>query len=674
MSEHRLVRIPCVGLLVVFPTMLLPVPPIIASDCLGISRLTLAEDIPRFVKALVAPTACHHEICAADLNGDGNVDGRDVAAYVDCVLFDTCLFDSVIRINEVLPFDWAAAPKDFGFFTSLNTNHGLISDQSCPATSTIEDGLLCIQTDSGPSCPASFEGRFISLRGDSSETFLTLDLADPMPDPILPQHRISVPQIRVRVQGLGQYRVEIKDGSQTVIYNVLHSVNSPDFVEAFFDLPPTLPDAKFLNLVVESQPLDSDLCFDRIDLVVGVPQPLIDDPLLYGALTSYCQVLRGLETNGFTKDRNTARTGVFLSIPATGLQILAAALATDLGLISLSDAQAIAEDSVAALLSSPTELNTGLLPHFVEITPGGVAKIADSEWSSVDTAIACVAAVEGLQILGMTNRINDVQTQIIDQICWPALTNAEGEISHGVAHTGDVLTATWDTWGGELTIVEILRAMTDPMLPPAIADRTVEHFQGTGFIIELAALFIPNFGAAGFGPDQYGADWHNRRAQHLADQMVFTSSELFGLSAVEIINPENACTEFLAAGIGTCNPPALPIITVKGFGFGPWIAPHYMSMVAGLDVEGATDRIRILRDLRNQWPALNGPPESIELGMDGCGDVSHRLQVTLNAAFNFIGLYHAILVQNGGLDQAYGAASAYSILDEAVAIIFNGKP
>lgn len=57
-------------------------------DC---STVVSADDISAFVEALTEPTACalnysHCNLCAADLNGDGLVDGADITAFTRLLL------------------------------------------------------------------------------------------------------------------------------------------------------------------------------------------------------------------------------------------------------------------------------------------------------------------------------------------------------------------------------------------------------------------------------------------------------------------------------------------------------------------------------------------------------------------------------------------------------------
>lgn len=644
-----------------------------APDCEGIAPLFRTGDIGVFVDAILGRAACPFQACNADLDLNGTIDGRDVAAFVDCILsIGDCPTAPNRRLNEIQPFDWAESECGFGFYTSLNTNLGAISGGSCPHSSIVQDGMLCAEATHG-ACGTSFEGRFISLLGLNTESDRTIDLADPMHEAIRPPFRVGVSAIRVRVKGVGQYRLEVKNGDDEVIHNwPLEAVDSDEFVDRFFEVPASLPHAKLLNLIVESQPVNSSLCFDRLDFIVTVPSNLVNDPLLYGFVSSYGPLLRALGPQGFTKDRNTFPSGDFDSVPATGFQILAAAMAYDLQIVSLSDAQSIAEQSVAALLSIPREPTTGLLPHFLE---DGV-RHEDSEWSSVDTALACIAAVEGLQSLGMEDRVADVLTQIVGGIDFATFTFPNGEISHGVGPDGQLLAGAWNRWGGELTLVEILRALTDPALPPATADRCVEHDHGTGFIVELAALFIPEFGMPGYGADQYGIDWHARRLAHLENQVAFIGEThgVFGLSAGEVIDAANACTAYLAAGIGTENPPAEPVTTLPGYGPGPWVFPHYISMTAALDPQRAEETIRLMRDGRNLWGAINGPPESIHLGPDGCAAPWHRAQITLNATFHVLGLYHAICSRDGRPDVAYNAVDGIAGLRQATDAVFQGLP
>lgn len=640
--------------------------PLEGADCLGVVKMSDVASIPAFVDVLLGNTTCLEDVCAADLNEDGTADGADVGPLVDCILLGSCQPQPAMWINEVMPFDWADGPGDFRFFNSMNGTQGAIGGGNPPHSSSVGNGELHL-TATTNQMGTSFAGRFLSLRGKDIEASLTVTLSDPMPSQIHAPFRVMVESIRVRVRGSGRYRLEVKNGTGMILWNVEDTIASTEFVDRFFPLPGALPGSKLLNVIAESTPIPADIFIDRIDLVTSVPQALIDDPLLYGALTSYCQLLRALDGDGFTRDRNTAGEGEFNSVPAMGFQILGAAIAEDLGLISLVDAQAIAEASAAALLTVPIEttLGSGLLPHFMgHSTPTG-------EYSSVDTALTCIAAIEGLCALGMTARRDDIYTQIVDQLDFAPIT-INGEISHGVTLGGDLITNTWDRWGGELTVVEMLRAMRDPTLDPPAADRTLEHFGGVGFIVELAALFAPEFGMPGFGVDQHGIDWNVRRQAHLADQKSFVDHALFGLSASEIIQYLDSSVDYLAAGIGKTNPPTAPMVTRPGFGPGPWISPHYMSMTASLEPLAAESRIDLMRDTLRLWGPLNGPPESVELTEDGCIGMWHRLQVTLNSAFNLIGLYHAIRVRDGGTDIVYSAVDCDPRLRMAVDAVFLG--
>jgi hypothetical protein len=355
-----------------------------------------------------------------------------------------------------------------------------------------------------------------------------------------------------------------------------------------------------------------------------------------------------------------------------GLQILTAGIAHDLNLISLPDAQDIAERSITALFAVETDPVTGLLPHWLQ--DGQIHP--DSEWTSVDSAIACIASVQGLVALGMVQRTADVFASLVDDINFPAFSAPTGEISHGLEQDGSLIPFYWTQWGGELTVVEVWRAMHNPDLPAVPANRNQEHHRGAGFILELAPLFFSEYGAPAFGPDQYGVDWHSRRAQHAGDQAAYPGligpSE-FGLSAVEIMRFDDAMTGYLVAGVGTTNPPSTPRHTLSGFGIEPWLAPHYMSMVAALDVGTAEKRIERMRDELEVWPPLNGPTEAFQINLEGNANQWNPVQTSLNAAFNVIGLYHGICIRDGRVDTLYAAVDSDVRLREAVHAVFCGS-
>lgn len=155
-------------------------------------------------------------------------------------------------------------------------------------------------------------------------------------------------------------------------------------------------------------------------------------------------------------------------------------------------------------------------------------------------------------------------------------------------------------------------------------------------------------------------------------QAAFTGHSLWGMSPVEIISYENPATAYLEGGIGAAAPACEPLQTVPNHGDGPWIAPHYMSMVAVLDPCAAADRIEKIRSL-GVWPPINGPAKSIELNDDGSVHRWHRVQVSLNAAFNVFGLYHGLCSRDRRRDVIYRTAEADGRLKRAVNAVFHGN-
>lgn len=556
--------------------------------------------------------------------------------------------------SPLVSFNWSGDSKQgFSFYTDINTDHGDMGGGFAGlhgySINADDSGLWEVWADQGI-VGSSWHGRWISLAGLAGEKNATVNILDPLPHEILDPYRIKVTGLAIRLRGTGRWKVEIKyPDNSDAMPPIVYTTDSPEvFIEQTVPLPDRLTTpVKLLNIVVESQFGGSHLWFDSVDFICSIPPNLRDDPLLYGALVTYTRLLACLNDDGTVRDHLNFPAGDFDSVPAIGFQIYAAACAADLGFISEKSAADIARRCSARLLKVPRHKPSGLLPHFLR----NRAKHPDSEWSSVDTALALVPAALGLEALGEEKLLSKLYRKRIDPIRFDLFTNGENRLTHGFSASGAPLTGTWNEWNSELVSLLLLRALQNPSAPLPGYDVHREFFAGRAFLTEMAALWAEKF--AGGGKDRNGIDWNKTRRNHLKKQRNFATSTIYwGLDPVEIMRWDTAQTQYLEGGVGTNNPQSVPLFTLEGYGAAPWFAPHYsVGMAADLDPKAVAQSIVALHDHPGKlFPPLCGPPESIQVEIAGAsrGVVRwHRVVTSLNGFFTFAGLYKGICSRDG---------------------------
>jgi hypothetical protein len=220
-------------------------------------------------------------------------------------------------------------------------------------------------------------------------------------------------------------------------------------------------------------------------------------------------------------------------VPGLGFAALAAAAAADLGVVSTGDARAIARQAIEALLRVPREPRTGWLPHWLK----NGQRHPDSEWSTVDTALALLSALQAATILDLGGHRTRLRA-FLDGIDFDAVTTSANEISHGLDAQGRVLASVWDAWGGETALIQLLRGYRDPCLPGLRTSHSPPAYRGRGFITELGALLVEQLGGAAATPDRWNVNWYDQRLSHYRAQRSYVgNSPLFGLSPAEVISP-----------------------------------------------------------------------------------------------------------------------------------------
>ena len=527
---------------------------------------------------------------------------------------------------------------------------------------TIQDGVARFVATQG-SRGTSWAGITYSFAGLDGEAHRTLDPLRILPPPILDHAQAQVRSWRLRVKGNGPLKVENRLASGALCREWVYSVNSPDYITLGDAFPTDCGPVKRLSLVADSP---ADLVVEELELETQVPALT---PLHYAFLMSYAQLLRAYDdTTGHARDKSHLPLGEFDSVPAMGFVALASAAAADVGIISNDAARSIATRAIDALLAAPR--CHGWLPHWLR----GNQPHENSEWSTVDTALAVLSAIQAANELGLQQQLQGLRS-LVAALDFPAVTDSDGRIHHGLDRdatgcTSRQLDSAWGDWGGETAMVELLRAYHDPSLPPIPANRQPPAYCGRGFITEMGALSFPQLGAPGYGRDRYNVDWHAERVTHHAQQRAFAGNQpIYGASPMEVRSPIGV-TAYLEAGTGT--PTCPPVDTLPGFD-GPWRAPHYMGMASSLDRAHSCTAINHLRD-QGLMPPLGGPSESVLVNRaDGQVRGWHSVQVSLNAFFNAMGYYHALARAEGRRDVVHATVcQGDPRLSAAIEVLVSG--
>jgi hypothetical protein len=558
---------------------------------------------------------------------------------------------SATYVQMVDDFSWPLDRGAYRYYSRLAADRGIMGDGLEPHGVTLDAGQLHLVATQG-ALGTSWAGLWESLAGTVGEAALSLDFQRALPWPIRDPYQARVTSVRLRARGSGVVKIELRRADNQLVRAWSQAVNSAAWTPLEFATTDVIDPIKLLNVVAESP---ADLWID--DVAMGIEMPAMT-PVRYAFVVSLAQLLRAYAPDtGWVRDHAQFPSGDFTSVPGSGEVALAVAAASQLEVVSADDARAVVGKASAVLLSAPRY--KGWLPHFLKNSQAH----PDSEWSTLDSGLALLSSMQASTMLGMTSLREELRG-LVDTLDFAAVTMPNGELSMGFDPNHVILASTWNRWGSELSLVDLVRAYRDPRLAPLpVAPQPGRHppaYCGRGFVYPMAGLLVPHH--AGARPDRWGVVWSQALRDHLAEQLAYVGgSWLFGLSSAEILT-DDGDTPYWEGGIGDS---VTPCPANPGPGGGHWVAPHYMGMSAALAEPAVAEMVQA-----GLLPPLSGPAESVHVDVSGVIVRVHNAQISLNAFFNALGYYHAVVVKEHLPDAVYQAVDQDPRYRAAAAALF----
>lgn len=458
---------------------------------------------------------------------------------------------------------------------SVYTYNRVNSDRGAAGSSITTWGWGAVTTtiSSGP-----WGGLWMSLNHPIREN-LSVNFSALCPAQVLPAYQSQITGLTVQVaRGTPgrTLRLELKNGNElrwigaTALSGEQQTLN--------YDLPP-LADVSQLVWVLDRAVTGDFVVVSRVSLSATTQ---ITDVAQAAFVWSYCMLLDNWNPDtGLVRDKAKDASGEFDALQATGSLAAATAMAFQHGVITRDSAiQIVTRISNTLMTAVPTY--HGLWPHWVKKTPAGLVIVDNTEWSSVDTAIAALGLLEAQSALGLDTTGIERMLQAID---WNDLMTPDG-IAHGYTYAGARLPWSWDTFGGESWLMALVYSSATHKVPP-IKYSQPPTANGSGFIDELAWLFV----RPPVVKDYWGADWTVYRAAAVEAQIAyypthyptscFSQLGLFGLSSGEVPAPATVTKTqiYQAFGVGGRFSPANDGSALLG---APVVTPHYSAMIASL--------------------------------------------------------------------------------------------
>lgn len=528
-----------------------------------------------------------------------------------------------------------AAPLERWYYARIGTDRGTMGAAVSPPTFVQTADRLRVE-----SAAASWGGVWTSLRHravDVNATDDTLDLGRLLGPHVRDPFQVRLTGVEIAVaDGAGELKLELKDVTQNDGCDGTFPLPGGPTTIAW-TLPATCPGrVKVLNWLVDGAGFAE---IDEVRLRVTAPAyPVMDAVFLYsyGHLEQCHDPASGLVSDRAEWPAQSALPEQdFAAVPAIGTHALVTAVAWHLGYVERAAATAVVQRAIETLAALPT--CHGLLPHFVRA--GGI--VPDTEWSSIDTALALIAAILAGEGLGLDVAVLEDRLRAVD---WADLADGSGQVGHGYGyradadHCGTRLASAWDTYGAESSLLAVAHAAATGSVPALTrvidpADGLPKTWDESGFNSEMAALLFPVGGV-----DHWGVDVDAYRAWSRARQLAhpalgpYRDRCWFGVSASEVPEAWAVSEDMVygAWGLGGHNHTVNDGSDVVG---APIVAPHYAAMVAAEEPAAAacmfadlieTGRLSPLNNAESVGPGWSSLKGSWNLSLQALGAARSR--------------------------------------------------
>jgi hypothetical protein len=436
-------------------------------------------------------------------------------------------------------------------------------------------------------------------------------------------------------EGNGAFRVELKDATNTIVYNSGNITLPGGPYTISLSVAPTA-DLKLLNWLIDGA---GSATVKQVRFKIESPSYSIPEAVF---LFSYGHLSQCYDAaSGMVRDRARWPVKDFAAVPCVGTFALATVLAQNQGYVEAVTARAVVQKAKEALLALVQDHQTqhGVLPHFVANKDGTGFKIVENtEWSSVDTVIGLAAAILACQAMGEdTSPLEN----LLKNIDWHDLTNnGARSIGHGYSYGGVKLDSTWDTFGSEAFLVAVAYAAAQGRIARLDKYRHPPTWDGSGFNDELAALFFPMQSR-----DAWGNDWAKYRQAAYEKQInyfsqhIYGSLGLFGLSACEVPEPWMVAANqvYQAFGVGGHNNQPNDGTGLVGY---PVLAPHYAAMVGREHPAASQQLFNYLISTKKIFTPLNNVES---FGLDSAGALHwNSLKGSWNLSLQCLGAARAL--------------------------------
>lgn len=454
---------------------------------------------------------------------------------------------------------------------------------------------------------------------------------------ILPQYQASITSFKVYAS-----TAESQPSATLEIKTETNSFEYPNF--SMMTLSPT-SSSQILN-ITSSAPVSKLVCSsisgsgDKINIYkieMDVNEPIYDNIFQKSFVVSLNQLLRmynpsnGLVMNlGWYSNHSDSRVP-----PLGGGLALALCAAVDMNIVNKHSAKTISHNAIQAFIDAP-RLNN-MTAHITNAS--GI--VGGSEYSTVDTCLGLISSIIASTYFGFTDHLQTLN-QWVSQINFDALT-INKKISHGYSSSGSLLPATWDTYGGEEALVQVIQWYKQKRSSENDVIRSAQVYNGTGFIQEIIGLFFSEFSYSTRN-DRWGINWKQRRQDLKTLQISNGNSNYFGLSASEILVYDGGGQPLTAYNVvGTSQ---------TDVGYGIWLSPHYALMASSINPAISGNGFEY---------ALNGVQiyESAKVAGLNSSTVErvHTAWSSLNCFFNTISSYHSYNKYINRSDKIYSLAS-----------------